>query len=252
MVDIHSHILPEVDDGAKSWQIAVAMCRMAAEDGIEHMVATPHANDQYGYDREWLKTLLAELRTRAGGAPALSLGCDFHFSFDNLQSLARTPHGYTIEDTPYLLVELSDYAIPPNSEEMLFDLLRRDLRPILTHPERNPILQRSPERVLEWVETGCLVQVTASSLEGQWGERAKQAAEWLLRRAAVHVIATDAHSDEWRPPVLSRGRDLAAAIVGADIARCLVEDNPRAIVEGRAIPYFPPLATESKARGIPG
>ena len=86
MVDIHCHILPEVDDGPKSWDVAEAMCRIAATDGIEHMVATPHSNDRYFYDREYLSSLLLELQRRIGDRPKLSLGCDFHLSFENMQS----------------------------------------------------------------------------------------------------------------------------------------------------------------------
>src|SRR5258705_12095126 len=83
--DIHCHILPEVDDGPKSWDIAVEMCRMAAADGITHMVAAPHANNRYSYDRNYLKDLLAQLQARVGTSPQLSLGCDFHLSFENLE-----------------------------------------------------------------------------------------------------------------------------------------------------------------------
>jgi protein-tyrosine phosphatase len=240
MVDIHSHILPEVDDGAESWEMAIHMCRIAAADGTDHMVATPHANDEYNYDREWLQGVLQELRQRAGSPPTLSLGCDFHFSYDNLQDLAQHPHRYTIEDTPYLLVELSDYAVPPGLGDMLLELQERNLQPILTHPERNPLLQRHPERVLAWANGGCIVQVTASALVGGWGEKARQVAEWLLKRSAVHVLASDAHSVDGRPPILSRGRDAVARVAGADVARALVEDNPRAIIRGEPLPYFPP------------
>src|SRR5512143_581017 len=190
MVDIHCHILPEVDDGARSWEMALHMCQMAANDGIEHMVATPHANGQYAYDRNWLRGVLDELQRRNGGKPKLSLGCDFHFSYENLESLAQTPNRYTIEDTPYLLVEFSDFAVPPSVTDELEDLLIRGLVPIITHPERNPLLQRKPERVLEWAQIGCAVQITANSLTGAWGDRPKKITQWLLQREAVHIVAT--------------------------------------------------------------
>ncbi len=85
MIDIHCHILAEVDDGPKSWNVAQEMCRIAAADGIEHIVATPHANERYHYDRHYLAGLVHYLRQQVGSAPKLSLGCDFHFSYDNLQ-----------------------------------------------------------------------------------------------------------------------------------------------------------------------
>ncbi len=110
--------------------------------------------------------------------------------------------------------------------------------PIITHPERNAILQRGPERVLEWVDTGCLVQVTASALTGHWGAVARRVALWLLDHDAVHVLATDAHDDQNRPPILSEARDAVSKRFGADAARALVLDNPAAIVAGRPLPVL--------------
>ncbi len=239
MIDIHSHIIPEVDDGAKSWEIAREMCRMAAADGIEHMVATPHANERYAYDRELLRSLLDRLRGLIGNKPTLSLGCDFHLSYENIQDALRRPHGYTIEETPYLLVELSNYGIPANMEESFTQLGAKGLRPIITHPERNPILQRDPQRVLRWVELGCAVQITASAITGSWGERSWRAAEWLLEREAVHFMATDSHDYRHRIPILSAARKEVEENFGADIAKALVDGNPRAVISGLALPYFP-------------
>ena len=235
MVDIHCHILPAVDDGAKSWDIAMKMCQMAAADGIEHIVATPHANDQFRYNREAHAALLAELSERAGGNPKLSLGCDFHMSFDNLKDVMEHPGRYTIDSTRYLLVEMSDYSIPPAMTTNLKKLIDIGLTPIITHPERNPVLRRSPARVLEWVELGCLVQVTANSMTGRWGTEALSCAEWLMKRKAVHVLASDAHGLGSRPPVLSEARTAAERIVGKPGATALVYDNPRAIVSGKPL-----------------
>jgi len=237
--DIHCHILPEVDDGPKSWDIAVEMCRMAVADGITHAVATPHANNRYSYDRNYLKDLLAQLQARVGTSPQLSLGCDFHLSYENLERVLEQPHLYTIGETNYLLVELSNYGIPIQIADCFMRLGDRGLTPILTHPERNPILQQTPQRVLEWVEQGCLVQVTASALTGFWGERPEIVAHWLLDRAAVHVLASDAHDTKGRIPNLSAARTVAEKIVGAEYAEALVEANPGAIVNGLPIPYCP-------------
>lgn len=239
MIDIHCHILPEVDDGPKSWDVAIDMCRMAAADGITHTVATPHANDRYAYDRVYLTELLARLQERIGPTPQLSLGCDFHLSYDNLERALERPGTYTIGDTNYLLVELSNYSVPIQIADCFMRLGDRGLTPILTHPERNPILQQTPQRVLDWVEQGCLVQITASSLTGFWGERPEIIARWLLDRAAVHVIATDGHETKRRVPILSEARDVAASIVGEEVAQALVETNPGAVVKGQPIPYSP-------------
>jgi protein-tyrosine phosphatase len=239
MFDIHSHILPEVDDGAKSWDIALAMCRLAQADGIRHMVATPHSNERYPYDRPAHEARLAELRTRFGPGMEFSLGCDFHMSYENLQDLHLHPRRYSIGGDRYILVELSNYSIPTPVEEAMLKLGDLDLTPVLTHPERNPILQENLGRVLGWADRGCVVQITASALTGRWGERPQQAALLLLRHRAVHVISTDAHDIERRPPVLSTARDVVAQLFGDEIARNLVLHNPEAIVRGRPLPYFP-------------
>ena len=217
------------------------MCRIAAADGITHMVATPHANDRYPYDRSFLTTVLDHLRDLVGDSIQLTLGCDFHLSYENLQSALDRPHNYTIGATSYLLVELSNYSVPMQMSDCFIKLGDRDLTPILTHPERNPILQQTPQRILDWVEQGCLVQVTASALTGAWGERTQGVARWLLERGAVHVLASDAHDIKRRAPILSPGRAAAAEIATPEVAKALVEDNPAAIVAGQPLPYLPNL-----------
>jgi protein-tyrosine phosphatase len=126
--------------------------------------------------------------------------------------------------------------------DQLEDLVSRRLRPILTHPERNPLLQRAPERVLEWIGLGCAVQVTASALAGLWGEKAKMTADWLLEREAVHILASDCHGVKQRPPILSEARDLITRRFGAALANALVRDNPGAVVGGKPLPYFPKIS----------
>ena len=235
MIDIHSHILPEVDDGPKSWELSESMCRMAAQDGIEHMIASPHANDRYFYDRAYLTKLLGELQERIGARPNLGLGCDFHLSFENMQSAMESPEKYSINGGRYLLVEFSNFNIPPQIDMWLGQMCEREVTPILTHPERNPILQKSLDRVLKLVETGCAVQITASALTGLWGDRANESARWLLKKQAVHFLATDAHDVTRRPPILSAARDLVAKEFGNDVAHALVEGNPRAVVRNEAL-----------------
>ena len=245
MVDIHSHILPEVDDGSKSWEISVAMCRMAAADGITHQVATPHANDRYHYDRPYLQGLLVNLQQLVGNALTLSLGCDFHLSYDNLQDVLANPERYAIEGSHYMLVELSNYSVPQQTTDCFTQLGDRGITAVITHPERNPILRESPQRVVEWAEQGCVIQMTGSALTGFWGERVRRAAHWLLEHDAVHVLATDAHDTEKRVPVLSMAREAAAEICGEEVADALVQGNPQAIIQSRALPYFPKPVTGS-------
>jgi len=238
MVDIHCHILPQVDDGSKSWEITLEMCRVAAADGIDHIVATPHANERYTYERAALSATLDELAQRVK-TPSFSLGCDFHFSYENLQSALHEPQNFAIGHTCYMLVELSNWSVPPQVKDQFLHLSEAGIVPVLTHPERNPILQKDPVRVLEFVEMGALVQITASSFTGEWGQTALNTACWLLNHDAVHVLATDAHDDSRRPPLLSPGAEEAAKICGDEIAHALVEENPRAIISGKSLPFFP-------------
>jgi protein-tyrosine phosphatase len=239
VIDIHSHILPKVDDGSKSWDMSLEMCRMAADDGIEHMVATPHANERYEYNRQHLASNLEYLRVLAGKSPRLSLGCDFHLSYDNLREVLVTPERFTIEDTHYLLVELSNYSIPTQIDEYFNKMAEVGITPVITHPERNPILQENQQRVLQWVGQGCVVQVTASAITGGWGAKASRVAGWLLERDAVHVLATDAHDTKHRVPMLSAAREKVGKLCGSDVARALVDDNPRAVISDKPLPFFP-------------
>lgn len=239
MIDIHTHILPEVDDGPKSWDVSVEMCRMAAADGITHIVATPHSNDRYHFDHDYLSGCVERLQDQVGPTPVLSLGCDFHLSYDNLQSVLAEPHRYTIAGASYLLVELSDYSVPAQIGDCFSKLGDRGVTAVITHPERNAILRQRPQRVIEFVELGCAVQITANSLTGFWGQRVSRLATWLLEHEAVHAIASDAHDIKHRTPILSAARDLATQICGKDVAHSLVEENPRAMLTGQPLPYSP-------------
>jgi protein-tyrosine phosphatase len=221
------------------------MCRTAAADGITHMVATPHANDRYHYDREYLQELVAHLRQLVGDSPKLSLGCDFHLSYENVQDALANPTRYVIDNTRYLLVEFSNYSIPQQITDSFLKLGDCGITVIVTHPERNPILRENPQRIGEWAEQGCVIQVTGSALTGFWGERSRRVAHWLLEHQAVHVLATDAHDTQKRVPTLSTARDAAAEICGEEIANALVEGNPRAIINNQPLPYFPRPVIES-------
>ncbi len=213
------------------------MCRMAVEDGITHIVATPHSNDMYDYSRERYTEMLGELHDAGNGRLTFSLGCDFHFFSENIQDALDHPRRYTIGDSQYLLIEFSDYGIPPSVTQDVLAIFSRGMVPIITHPERNRPLLNRPETVLQLVEQGCLVQVTANAVTGAWGPKSKKMVEWLLKREAVHVIASDAHDPVRRPPIMSVARDAVAEIAGAEIADALVTHNPEAIVEGKSLPY---------------
>jgi len=239
MIDIHSHPLPGVDDGARSFEVAVSMCRIAAADGVTHLVATPHSNYSYTFDPDINRQLLAELQAKVGERPKLLLGCDFHLSYDNIQICVQNSKDFTINGTSYLLVELPDQFFPDHLDQVYYDIQVAGLKPIITHPERNPLLQRKPELLENWVSIGCLVQVTAQSYTGGFGTKARKYAEKLLDAGSVHFFASDAHDVRRRPPLLSRCYRKVANEKGKEIADLLLQKNPEAVINGRPLPPQP-------------
>lgn len=239
MIDIHQHLLPGLDDGSPSMDVSVKMVAMAAGDGITHVVCTPHASGRYSYDRAQCEALLGELRSRVGAEVTLGLGCDFHMSYDNIEDALNNRERYAINGRRYLLVEFADTTIPESTTDSLYELSVANQRPIITHPERNPVIQRHPERLARWIMDGALVQVTASSLTGRFGRAAQAAAEKYLQRNWVHFLASDAHNPESRPPIMSGGYDYVKKHFGVEIADRLCVVNPMAVFEGRDLPAQP-------------
>ncbi len=239
MIDIHHHLIYGVDDGARDMETAVQMAEMAAADGITHIVCTPHAVERFPYRPEENATRLAALRERVGDKVKLGLGCDFHLSFENIEDALANPHKYTLNGLNYLLVEFSDTSISPKMTEVFYEMMVAGMRPIITHPERNLTLQRSPARMRDWLKQGCLVQVTANSLTGRFGGRAQEMGLRLIEHGHVHFLATDAHDLKSRPPVMSEAYRVVAEKFGHDVAQRLCVTNPLAAFEGKPIPEAP-------------
>ncbi len=247
MVDLHHHLLPGLDDGAADLATAVEMARIAQADGITHVVCTPHASSQYSFDPEKNAALLSELRAalrEAGVTLTLGLGCDFHISYDNVQDARLHPSRYSINGRDYLLIELADFSISPNMQETFYELRLAGLTPILTHPERNPTLQRDPDRMIPWLRDGLLCQVTAGSVVGNMGRPAQKLAHRMLSNRWVHFLATDAHNTTSRPPQMRKAHDLIAKKYGAAYADLLCLHNPLSAFEGQAIEQQPMLGLE--------
>jgi len=245
MIDIHSHILPELDDGSRSLEESIAMVRMAAGNGTTDMVATPHANLEYSFDPELVQAKIAELQAACGDAVLIHYGCDFHLTTDNIRDALGDPRKYSIDHNGYLLVEFSDLLIPRTTGEIFRQMLDAGLRPIVTHPERNPLLQRRLAEIEEWVRMGCLMQVTALSFAGRFGRESKSVSEEMMQRGLVHVVASDAHDTAHRPPTLKEIFSHLAKDYGEQTAVALLEENPRAILAG--VPLAPgPLPVRRK------
>jgi protein-tyrosine phosphatase len=244
MIDLHSHILCELDDGAKCLEESIEMCRMSFQDGIRTVVATPHILPGiYKNDRSVILSKLrqlnnalshSELRTPDSELPLNILpGADVHFSFDMLQ-LCESGEIMTVNDKGrYLMVEFAFQGIPYQAEQVLFQLLSNGIIPIISHPERNMEIGHNPQRYYEMIRMGCLGQVTAMSLTGEFGPGIREIAKRLLSRRLIHMIASDAHSTDGRPPILSAAVRAAEKIVGKEEARKLATEYPEAIIEGR-------------------
>jgi protein-tyrosine phosphatase len=236
MVDIHHHLLPGLDDGSDSLETSVAMAALAVAEGITHVVCSPHANSHYIFEPEINAVKTEQLRARLAAEKiplTLGSGCDFHMSFDNVQHAQTDPARFSINHLAYLLVEVPDYGLPPGLTETFYDLQLAGLTPILTHPERNPTLQREPSRLKDWLRSGVLIQVTADSLTGHKGKVAERMAHSLLADRWVHFLATDAHNLTTRPPRIRQAHDLVASKYGASYAHALCVTNPLAAFLGK-------------------
>ena len=244
MIDIHCHILPGLDDGAESIEVACAMAEMAIEEGITHVIGTPHASSNHEFIPELVKRRCADIQSIFEGRLILATGCDFHLSFENLQEIRHDPSRFTLNQKSYLLVEFADYSIPPSIDQALHELQLGDinLNPIVTHPERNPLIRSQPDRLYDWLRQGCYAQVTAQSVLGKFGKSAQEMAETWIDLGAVHFIASDAHNVTSRPLRLKETYDYVAKKWGETVAHGLLVDNPLAAFEGRDLPYVPELA----------
>ena len=236
MVDIHSHILYGLDDGARTFDDSMTMLRLAADSGTTDIVATPHSNSQFTFDPELIARKIVELQTAAGPLPRIHRGCDFHLSPENIQDALANPNKYAINHLCYLLVEFSDLLIPRTTQEIFARLMSAGLTPIITHPERNGLLHSRFDEVQSWVENGALVQVTAGSLLGGFGRGARSAATELMNRNLVHFIASDAHDTEHRTPILRDAYEYVAKTWNSGLAELLFISAPQAVISGEEVP----------------
>lgn len=250
MIDLHSHMLPGVDDGAPDLEAALAMARAAVQDGITEVCCTPHYIPQlYENDRRTVLDAVTALRRflAENGMPlTLHAGCEIRLHASMPQAL-RQNKLLTLGDAGrYVLVELPPHALPLRLEDFFWELRRFGFTPVLAHPERHPFLGRHPGLLFKWVRAGALVQITAGSLLGHFGKQVREGTLRLLEHRLVHVIASDAHHAKERAPALSLALDEAAKRLGKDAARDLVLTVPRCILEGKICEVPEPVPREKR------
>lgn len=252
MIDLHTHILPGLDDGPKDLPTALKMARAAVADGIQTMVATPHCGDGvYDTTPDTVRRAV-EVLTQALQAHGIHLtvlpGAEVRLGGADPVGLLKAGRLMTLNDTGrYLLVELPPLDWHPQIVDQLYRLRLAGATPVLAHAERIMPFQEHPERIAGLVRSGAAVQITAASLLGAFGPAAKKLAIRLLKHGQVHAMASDAHSVRRRPPHLSPGVQAAAQIVGPTRAMALVDELPAVIVDGRPLPVVDPPAEDAAA-----
>ncbi|HEV2853254.1 MAG TPA: CpsB/CapC family capsule biosynthesis tyrosine phosphatase [Thermoanaerobaculia bacterium] len=241
MIDLHCHLLPGVDDGPRSFEESVLMCRLAADDGCEAMVATPHQRrgEWWNADRELLAALVDELQGKVPPGFRVYLGGEVHVDSGLLPEIEKLPAGggvLPLAGSRYLLIEFDSNGTPVEAIHLVHELVVAGWRPILAHPEFIPWLAADPGLVARLVSLGALTQVTAMSVTGDFGRRPQADSHALLGAGLVHFVASDSHGVRRRPPGLRRARHLIMERWGEETARRLTVDNPRAVVEDRPLP----------------
>lgn len=253
MIDLHTHILHEIDDGATSLEMALAMAKVAVGDGITTIAATPHGLSYTGVSRRYsvalLKTRLDELRAALEYAEIpleVVAGTELLYDGDlpaRLKAGELLPYG----SSRAVLMEFPNNVVPATLEQGIFALQLAGYRVLVAHPERIKAVQDDPNLLIPLIERGALMQLTAETLTGGQGRRMQRIAETLLTHGMIHVLASDAHGQHVnRLPLLSAARQRAAELVGEAAAAALVQHTPAAILADSPLDPSPPQRVQPR------
>lgn len=251
MIDIHCHILPDIDDGAKDMVEAVEMARIAYKEGITQIVATPHYIEDGEYLSEGIdekvKKLNSILKEKEIDLEILA-GNEVYIT-PNMVSLIENKHINTINDTKYLLIEFPFFDIPNYTEDIIFELKLRGLTPIIAHPERNKAISENLNMLIKYIDMGALCQINSGSITGKFGKETMETALDLVKHDMIHVVASDGHSMRGRKPSLKRAYEKVIGLYGEEKAKELFYANTQKIIEGKEIDITLPKGIEKK-KGI--
>ena len=250
MIDLHSHLLPGVDDGAANLKQAISMCQLAIADGCRAVVATPHLRHErfWNDDRGELVSLCRQLQQQIGDGLAIHLGGEIAVHSESIEEIHLLPAGSLLRlaDSRYLLLEFPFQPYGQDPEETIYEIVIAGWRPIIAHPERIPWLSADPGLLAAMVDHGALSQVTAMSLTGGFGRRPQDAADGLLEQGLVHFVASDAHDDRLRPPGLAGAFRRVAGRWGRGVAENLFRRNPAAVLANRDLDPAPAVRARSE------
>ncbi len=257
MIDLHCHLLPGIDDGAPDLEVALAMARMAAADGVTTTCCTPHIYpglyENSGPDILWRVDDLRTALATAGVPLGLSHGADVHLVPEVLSGL-RTGRVLPLAGSRYVLIEPSHTVRPPRFLESVFELTAAGYVSIITHPERLTWVDQHYDDFIALARGGAWLQITGGALLGRFGPKATKYAERFVGDGWCDVIASDGHSTGRRAPVLAEARARAERLMGADEARRMVVDRPEAVLANlpsAAVPR-PPAHTDDDGEQRPG
>ena len=243
MIDLHSHILPGLDDGAQTIDNALEMARIAQEDGIEKIVATPHLfrnnfTPQNLRIIEEKRAELVEALDKHNIDIEIFAGAEVHISHNLIDEIRENRAYLVIHESSYMFVEFPSDHVFQGVKNLFFELMSEGITPIIAHPERNSVFRRNPVMLYDLVQTGAFCQVNSGSITGIYSLRSQDAVNQFLSLGLVHFIASDCHNTESIPPKLSSAVEKAAEVIGEKNASALVIDNPQAVLDNKELPYF--------------
>ena len=253
MIDIHSHILPDIegDDGSRSLDMSLGMLKMAVQAGTTDIIATPHVN-RHGVVPSW-RAVTEAVRILQEKADIEEIpihiysGAEVELNYKSLDFLPARSQAYCLAESSYILVELTEQSQPDQTEELLYALMLRGYMPVLAHPERYDRIMTHPERVMKWMQKGVLTQCNAGSFSGAFGQMAQQQAEDLLKNHMIVFLGSDAHRIDWRSPDQRQGLQ-AIDKLGGNWHTC--SQNGQCILQNKVLYPEVPTRWEKKKKGF--
>jgi protein-tyrosine phosphatase len=252
MIDLHCHVLPDVDDGARDMEESLAMLRKASTSGVEIVVATPHLLlGAYGIGFSERKQLTADLQKAADNSEIeirVKPGVEYYLSPELLEDTSKLRELTINNNGKYLLVELPMQTIPAYTDDVFFKLNVEGITPVLAHPERNVEICQNPNILFDFTMKGVVAQLNAGSLLGYFGRQSRKAAQILLTHRLVQVIASDMHSAN--SPALGDAIPEVKELVGSERVSQLFVENPHRVLDGETLSTEPPQRFASDRRGL--